>query len=74
MSDVEIWFAQKMELSWFLRINAEVERFLNCAKQLSQKPTFSTESASSCRSAANKYVPSFGPRYPQYWAGEWLVR
>jgi len=26
--DVEIWFAQKTELSWFLRSNAKIQRFL----------------------------------------------
>ncbi len=29
MSDVEIWLAQKEELSWFLRSNTEIECFLS---------------------------------------------
>ncbi|MBG0839448.1 MULTISPECIES: hypothetical protein [Pseudomonadaceae] len=28
VADVEIWFAQKTELSWFLRSNAKIQRFL----------------------------------------------
>jgi hypothetical protein len=32
VSDVEIWFAQKAELYWFLRSNAEIERILSCRK------------------------------------------
>jgi hypothetical protein len=28
--DVEMWLAQKAELSWFLRSNAKFECFLNC--------------------------------------------
>jgi hypothetical protein len=30
VGDVEIWFVQ--ELYWFLRSNAEIERFLSCRK------------------------------------------
>ncbi|HFK1883597.1 TPA: hypothetical protein ACGW3Z_004911, partial [Pseudomonas aeruginosa] len=29
VSDVEIWLAQKEELSWFLRNNTEIECFLS---------------------------------------------
>lgn len=30
MIEVEIWSAQKRELPWFLRSNADNERFLGC--------------------------------------------
>lgn len=29
VSDVEIWFVQRTELSWFLRSNDKIERFLS---------------------------------------------
>jgi len=29
VTDVEIWLGQKTELSWLLRSNAEIERFLS---------------------------------------------
>jgi hypothetical protein len=29
VGDVEIWFAQRTELSWFLRSNDKIERFLS---------------------------------------------
>ncbi|MFP6850923.1 MAG: hypothetical protein VCA57_19790 [Pseudomonas sp.] len=50
MSDVEIWFAQKTELYWFLRSNAEIERFLSGRKAALSETDFSTESVISCRS------------------------
>ncbi|MFZ3024815.1 hypothetical protein, partial [Pseudomonas sp.] len=40
---VEIWFAQKTKLSWFLRSNAEIERFSSCRKEaLSETDFFNT--------------------------------
>ncbi|ENA27351.1 MULTISPECIES: hypothetical protein [unclassified Pseudomonas] len=32
MVDVEVWFAQKTELSWFLRSNTKIEQFLSYRK------------------------------------------
>ncbi|MGE6528622.1 hypothetical protein ACQKEM_06265 [Pseudomonas sp. NPDC077382] len=40
MSDVEIWFTQKTELSWFLRSNTEIEQFLSYRKAARSETDF----------------------------------
>ncbi|WP_278445395.1 hypothetical protein [Stutzerimonas kunmingensis] len=40
MSDVEIWLGQKAKLSWFLRSNAEIERFSSSREEALSETDF----------------------------------
>jgi len=40
VSDVEIWLGQKAKLSWFLRSNAEIERFSSSREEALSETDF----------------------------------
>jgi len=40
VGNVEIWFAQRAELSWFLRSNDKIERFLSCREAAPSEADF----------------------------------